>query len=509
MSQAYIRSSLGALPVVTEIKDGAIGQINAVAAGEIAVYRNGAWVLLTRSGTGTVTLAGDVTGPSSANTVVGLTGAGGIVAMHAQNFFPDAAFLLQPLDQTGPGFTVRISGGTSTGSIGGNLRLYGGDGVTTGNVDIGASSAIPGLNITGTQVTSYLPVLEFRADIGAVELRQASGAGVRDNLIISASASSDDLGGSLQLRGGAGGAAGEEGDVSLMCGSRAVFSGIHSAPNPIATVHVPSVRWTDDVLSPILFQAQRVNDSGVPQPLSLRAQDPYAGATDHGGGNDARVAGNMFFYVGESVNGADQIAHFAWTVANQLKTEIWTDRIELYDQFIHFNPDLSAAEISLADAVAAPGHSLTISAGRGDTGQRGGDIILRGGVPGAGESGGGLIVKTGNDARSMFQSVQFTSRFVTAIGFQNDLAAGDLPVDTSNVLLLANAYNLDSVIAQVGPTGAILIGSASGMPVFQGSDGNYIILAGTFHSGPVGASAGFYDVQINGIDLCFEAFFRS
>ena len=141
----------------------------------IRVWTGSAYTLATlrnttSGGAGSVTLAGDVTGPSGSNVVVGLTGTTGTVAIHGTTLLWDTTVAGPTISQTaatagnsGTGMFMSAQNGGPTGNTsGGTLTLSGGiphGSGTSGRVDINRCTAgagsIAAFQVTGTDFRWY------------------------------------------------------------------------------------------------------------------------------------------------------------------------------------------------------------------------------------------------------------------------------------------------------------------------------------------------------------------
>jgi hypothetical protein len=493
------------------VQEGAIYQREDAPNGSVYVGLNGVWtLLLTTTSGGIVTLAGDVTGASTSNTVIAMHGTAGVVAMHGTEIRFDGIATVQPAaNGAGTGFNARFAAGAGTGAPGGQAQVYGGTGTTPGSVQIASAAGQLNLTISATKTLSTLADFEFHKDLGAdafVRYGDGTGTGASFALNIYGRDSSDNIGGAVTIRSGAGSAVGQEGDVNFLTGASPVLSLIANSPNPIIQILTDTLEWDVSVVLPTYYQKQRPSDVGVPQPLRFRSQSPFAGATNHGGGNDARVAGDIQWFINASVNGADNIGHYEWYVAELPVMKLWQGHLDVYASLLNFAVD-GSVDIAILDSTGSGGGFLRLLAQNGGvTPNIGGSIILQAGVPSvaSGLAGGSVIAKVGDTTQSQGQFLQLGSVYLNAFCFASDLTLGDVSSLNSNYVLIGNAYNIDDVLAGNTPGAGIAIFANGGHAIIQNESGDYFQFDGTFHSGSGSGPAGLLDVTINGNPYCIE-----
>lgn len=243
--------------------EGTFGQRSDTNNGELYVVHAGAWVRLLRSNEavgGLVTLAGDVTGPASSNTVVGLTGSAGITAAHMAQLAWDAGIAGVIVKQTpaasgaGGNFSIIAQNG-AIGFNGGALILSSGAGVVHGNIAFDwGGSVVAQFDVPTNSLLLGLPSILFNAIQTSPTIKQsdaAGGAGQALNLIAQKGGSNSN-GGPLFFATGAGQGSGVAGPVVFQLGTT-IFAELTVADNGLLML-APNVTFGASVAAPTISQ---------------------------------------------------------------------------------------------------------------------------------------------------------------------------------------------------------------------------------------------------------------
>jgi hypothetical protein len=339
MSQQYVRSLLASLPVGTEIKDGALGQINATNAGEIAVYRNGAWELLARTGTGTVTLAGDVTGVSSANVVEKITGVGGVVDMKGTDIAWRATastMTLSQIDQTtnnpAASFLVSLSAPFAS-ATGANRNAPSGWFYIPAPVGAGTAGRwrfdVSGAEVFAVEATRlYVTAAEIRSAT-SITVKPVDVAGAGSGALFAAGDSSGAVGGVAKLYGGGGVT---PGSVDIRASSS---SGGISVTSTAVTVGLSLLQFGLSVSAPVIGQA---TIAGTPSTLTVQSQS-----------SSTTKGGNLSHVTGAGSGGSNGDMTFS-TGARPVMTffDASNPIVHLYSPTIRYDENISAPGILIA-----------------------------------------------------------------------------------------------------------------------------------------------------------------
>jgi hypothetical protein len=245
------------------VYEGALYQREDTSNGEVYVGHAGVWVRLLRSNEGVaglVTLAGDVTGPASSNTVVGLTGSAGVIAVHAAGLFWDAAVTGATIKQvaaiSGAGGNLSIiAQNGALGSNGGALILSSGAGVIHGNIafDLGGG-LVASFDASINSFLLAMPSVLFNSVQTSPTIKQidaAGGAGQPLN-IIAQKGGSNSNGGPLFFATGAGQGSGVAGPVVFQLGTT-IFAELTVADNGLLML-APNITFGPSVAAPTISQ---------------------------------------------------------------------------------------------------------------------------------------------------------------------------------------------------------------------------------------------------------------
>ncbi|HMJ56293.1 MAG TPA: hypothetical protein VK540_29700, partial [Polyangiaceae bacterium] len=333
-------------PSTSTVWEGALYLREDAPNGALYLGVNGVWTkLLTTTAGGSVTLAGDVTGPSNTNTVVSLSGSGGIVTMKADQLSWEAnsgTFTISQLPQTtnqAPNdFALVLGSPWASATLANRDAPDGGFWIpppTAGGATgrwVFYVSDIESFAVEATRLFSSVGSLQFEASLTPV-INQATIAGVPHTLTLQAQSSSTTKGATLSLVSGLG-AAGSHGDMTFMTGIRPVMT-FFDASNPIIHLYSPTVRFNESAPAPIIYIAPRTLDAPA-QRLRIRSQDAFASAVTN------VTSGDIWYEIGPSIGDPPDPGQHVFWIAGLDKVEISKNALTLVNVSLSFRAPASS-----------------------------------------------------------------------------------------------------------------------------------------------------------------------
>lgn len=525
MAGIVIRDVLASLPTASGLPGGTLGQLTTDE--ELYIVKGGAWLNL-RTG-GAVTGAGDWTGASSANTVVGLTGTANVVAVHGTSITRDGVL-------SGAGLSLSIiAGATSDSAAGGELILRSGGGLVDGDMTLRRASAAPFLvaqgsgggefvqlrggpqayidadtttlrNNSGDGIASWTTAgLAFAAALSSVAIIHESDSGVGAVTSIFAQTSTNLVGGNLILGSGSGGGGNLPGSVHVVTGiSTPALSIVAGTPTPTIHSFCDSFRFDKSLLTAAIFQEQHTNDT-LCHDLLIQSQAPWASAT---GPN--KLPGNIVYVVPAAATGGDPQGQHRFYVAGSEILNLTTfsstlnSSLVFSDEQILLSQALIYCEIAANDTDASPITFAGQQAGISVSDKNGGRVNIVGGPAASAGIPGGVSLITGDSNLGLHLASSDASHHAVAIAGPTFLTSDLSPGITCSLHLG------DSAGAPGAPSNGSTLGSSAGRPFFITSASHAWLYDGNLRAvGTVGALDGYTDVEIDGLSRCMPYYLRS
>lgn len=453
--------------------------------GDVYVGRNGAWVSLLSGG---ITLAGDVTGPSGANTAIGLTGTTGTVAMHGTQIVSDAV-------SSGGGKNLTVAAGNTTdvAGAGGNAIFASG----TGPAGAGSLSLRVGSAIAITLLASSpTPIIQFQSDtvrwsetsstpvLGQVQRTSdaATHALAFQSQDFWPSATVHTLPGNMEFRLGAG---------------MPALTFVANAPTPIARFFGDTIEWSNTVTTPVLsIQQPTTNVATVA--LTIMGQAPYGG-----GDSTHHVSGDIHYICQADDGDPPNPGNHVWYMLNTLeRLRLSSTALTLTSAALSYSaPTTSVFSISPADFVGPPhgvrigGGSVTGTAADHD----GGPVALAGGV-GSGVGLTGIVSLLDRNGQGQVSVTDVVDTSHQGVVLCAAVVQGNLPTGVTNFIYVGDATG----DTPGNPTAGHLYMSKAGYPYWQTVEGTSTRFVGTnvggdFTSPPgVGTFYGWIRQDVNG-----------
>jgi hypothetical protein len=392
------------------------------------------WIVAALASASIAALAGDVTGSPGANTAVALTGTAGVVAVHGHTLLSDAGLSVNPVSKAGTGYSTTIAAGQSSDAQGGTLGLYGGPGVTAGIVEIKASEASNGLQISSSSVVcNVAPVTFTNAGTNLFEIQAAR---------------------------------------------------IHC--------YVDEFRFDEATAGAALIHIQQRTTDAVAVKLRIRSQAPNGLAVNN------VTSGDISYEIPSSIGDPPNPGKHVFLVAEVDRVSIGKTGAGgvyaltlLNDTAISFNSaSTSTLEIRPRD-IADVGHSVRIEGGTAtaDNGD-GGAVVLFPGTP-HGTGLPGHVVLTNINGQGM---VTVMSKDAThhAVVLCASGAAANLPSNMTNFVFFGESAGLPTT----SPIGGFVLASIGGTPFWKMSSGAEFGIDGAVRAPAVGVLLGYVDAGI-------------
>jgi hypothetical protein len=499
-------SDTGSLVVATGIRVSAFtaGTVVSDASGNFSVSASG----------GTVTLAGDVTGPSSSNSVVALTGTANVVSMKAgalQWIATANEFEISQADQTTDvrpdDFLLQLSapfsGATGTARNAPNGIFYLPPPVGAGTSGRWAFSVdgVEKLAIESTQLLLRNAIVTFSSSISGqagIQYESASGAG--DTLSFLGQSSTDNVGGNVIVGSGGGGGGNLAGDTIIRNGATQTIRLVAAAPTPIIRLGGDTLQFGEALTTPTIMQQQRSSDAACAD-LRIMSQAPFASAT---GVN--QLPGDILYIVPAPVGGGDPPGSHRWYVSDVEVASLSLSYLTLNAGVIFSSDVIQSTPITI-DCDIAPagvaGAALVLQGQQGGVtvgSTNGGDVLINSGAP----SGAGRAGRVGLHTSNLLGNLGVLDMDGTHGAVYMCVASpnpGNLPADWTNFVYVGNASGYPAA----EPVGGFCMSSQGGRPFFITSANHSFLYDGSFRASS-GASIGFVDVEIDGVSRCIQFF---
>jgi hypothetical protein len=476
------------------------------------------------------TASGDLYGMFPAPTVIKLSGVatGGSVAIDVTGLVWNSGITTPEITHdnrtSGVGYPLKVRSQSSIDNVGGDLIFESGAGATGGsNITFtpgGTSARVKFLGLDNS--LTWEP-----NGITAPVIRQATtGGGIGQAFTVQAQTSTAGTGGDLVLSSGSGSDAAHAGAIKLGCGtSNPVLELDYNVIKPLIT----DLQWPKTVSAPAL--SQEATTSGSAQDLTVRAQ-PYSGAgvggnlvlTSGSGGSGSgyvmlQTGGTNTFKLSNagSLNWDAAISNPVYTqdqnttgsgvhlyfVAQKAKSGAYTggnayissgqgttngkvvlqtgqtDRLVLDDSSLTWDKAIATPKISqdIPTAGGTSGTSLTIAAQSAEAGGNGtgGDLILKGGINGAGGNNGGSVLIGGNMIQALVMGTigVDAGRQITSLNYATGkLTATQVPTG-DGVTFIGNRNAAPSS----NPVDGGILYAEAGALKYRGSSGSVNIIA--------------------------------
>ncbi len=349
----------------------------------IATLRN-----TTTGGAGSVTLAGDVTGPSSGNTVVQLSGAAGSVVVLTNTISWSNLVLTPKITQSAPGtnvdgqsFTVL----TQAGGAGGADRRSGALNLGTGAGNGAGLAGAVNIQWAGTTQFSFDPTfsglllsqpnLYWGGTVTAplIQHLNAVGAGAGHNLTVQAQAATAGggaaVGGNINLISGSGVTGGAPGVINFEWGGVGFAAAFDQAFNGL-NMQTPNITWSASVNNPTIKHQQSSSTSGTQ--LTIEAQSSVA--------TGVRAGGNIQLITGAGFGVGGTVGVLQLSFGGQGSAQFIN--IDPLDG-IAFSPSFTTPTFQ-QQLTAGTAANMLISAQSTSAGSQGGHLRLRSGDGGTG-----------------------------------------------------------------------------------------------------------------------------